>query len=276
MMPAQVRPVLKWAGGKSRSLPHISAALPASINRYYEPFVGGAAVFFSLSTQQRFKRAVLSDQNPALIDVYRAVKHHVDDLIEALGRHRYDREEYYRVRALDPSTMDLPERAARVIFLNKTGYNGLYRVNSRGQFNVPFGRHKAPTICDPTNLRAAQKALAKVRLNVGDFEETCEDAQPGDAVYFDPPYDPLSKTASFTAYHKEEFGRSDHERLARTFARLARKGVAVVLSNSYTAFTKDLFSDWVTKKVSVSRPINSKASARGAVHELLVTTRERG
>lgn len=272
MIPTHVRPVLKWAGGKSRSVPYISRALPPSIETYYEPFVGGAAVFFALASEGRFKGAVLSDKNKALIDVYRAVKSRrdVESLIKILQGYRYEREEYYRVRAIDPATLDLPERAARIIFLNKTGYNGLYRVNSRGEFNVPFGRHRAPTICDADNLRAAHTVLKKVALDIADFAAAVEDAKPGDAVYFDPPYDPVSKTSNFTAYHKDDFGQDNHERLARTFADLADRGVDVVLSNSATKFTKKLFSAWKSELIPVSRPINSKADSRGAVDELLV------
>lgn len=269
------RPVLKWAGGKSRSLADILSELPERIETYYEPFVGGAAVFFALSSAKRFRRAVLSDRNADLIDVYVGLKRDAEAVIRVLRGYRYERDEYYRVRALDPAGLAPEERAARIIFLNKTGYNGLYRVNSRGLFNVPFGRYKNPTFCDPENLLAAAAALRRVRLEVGDFETTCLSAERGDAVYFDPPYYPVSKTASFTAYHKNAFGRPEHERLARAFEKLADRGVAVVLSNSDTPYTRRLFSGWNVRKVAVSRPINSNASLRGAVHELLVTSQSR-
>lgn len=271
MMPRAIRPVLKWAGGKSRSLPDILAALPERIDTYYEPFVGGAAVFFALAGARRFRRAVLSDRNADLVEVYRGVKSDVEGVIRALRGYRYDRDEYYRIRALSPESLSLVERAARIIFLNKTGYNGLYRVNSSGQFNVPFGRYVNPTFCDPENLRAASTVLRRVRLAVSDFEKTCLEAEPGDAVYFDPPYDPVSRTASFTAYHRHSFGRAEHERLAETFDHLSKRGVTAVLSNSDTPFTRKLFSRWEVKKIAVSRPISSKASTRGVVSELLVT-----
>lgn len=275
MRPSAVRPVLKWAGGKSRSLPSILASLPERIDTYYEPFVGGAAVFFALSEAKRFRRAVLSDRNADLIDVYRGLKADADAVIQVLRSYRYERDEYYRIRALVPADLSPPERAARIIFLNKTGYNGLYRVNSRGVFNVPFGRYKNPTFCDPENLRAASAALKKVRLEVTDFQSSCREAERGDAVYFDPPYFPVSKTASFTAYHSNSFGRPEHERLAEAVRTLSRRGVAVVLSNSDTPFTRRLFSEWAVRKVAVSRPINSDVSARGAVSELLVTNTAR-
>jgi DNA adenine methylase len=272
MSQAPVRPVLKWVGGKSRSLPHILGEFPDKIGTYYEPFIGGAAVFFALATARRFKRAVLSDRNPALIDVYRALKKDADSVIAVLKKYRYERDEYYRIRALDPGELGLPERAARVIYLNKTGYNGLYRVNSRGEFNVPFGRYKNPNFCDESTLRAAATVLKNVQLHVDDFESTCLDARRGDAVYFDPPYHPVSKTANFTAYHKVDFGEDEHHRLGKVFAKLAARGVTVVLSNSDTKFTRGVFSSFPMKKIAVTRPINSKASGRGAVYELLVTS----
>jgi DNA adenine methylase len=273
MTPRSARPLLKWAGGKSRCLPDILALLPDSIGTYYEPFVGGAAVFFALAAKGRFKKAVLGDRNPDLVDVYRGVKTNVEAVIKELRRYRYDRDEFYKIRALDPKTLDLPERAARVIYLNKTGYNGLYRVNSKGEFNVPFGRHKNPTICDEDGLRLAAAALKNAKLKVGDFKDTCCTAERGDAVYFDPPYYPISETANFTAYDKNAFGRSEHEALAETFSTLARQGVSVVLSNSSTSFTRKLFNGHAVRRIDVTRPINSKSSARGPVAEILVSTR---
>lgn len=277
MTRSPARPVLKWAGGKARSLPHILDAMPESIDTYYEPFVGGAAVFFALAAEGRFKRAVLSDKNSDLVEVYRQIKRNVEAVIEELGRFTYDRDEYYRVRALAPEKLKPYERAARIIFLNKTGYNGLYRVNSKGQFNVPFGRyHRAPKFCDPENLRAAAYALKSADVQVRDFETACRAAKLGDVVYFDPPYDPVSKTSNFTAYHKDEFGPRQHERLAQVAKELAARRVTVVLSNSATTFTWDLYGGFHRRKIAVSRPINSKASARGAVFELLVTNRRNG
>jgi len=270
-----VRPVLKWAGGKSRSLPDILSALPSEIGTYYEPFIGGAAVFFALASEKRFKKAVVSDRNPALIDVYSGLKKDPEGIIKVLRTYVHDHDEYYRIRSLDPRSLDPCERAARMIFLNKTGYNGLYRVNSRGEFNVPFGRYKNPNFCDEDNLRLASRALARVKILVGDFEEVIDDAAAGDAVYFDPPYDPVSKTANFTAYHHVEFGREDHERLKDAFDELAARGISVVLSNSDTEFTNRLFSHWRPKKIQVSRPINSKATHRGSVKELLVVSQPR-
>lgn len=275
--PPRLRPILKWAGGKARLAPLILARLPSRIGTYVEPFVGGGAVFFALAAERRFKRAVLADKNRELIDVYKGVKADVDGVIALLLDYtrRHSEATYYKARDLDPKALDLAERAARLIYLNRTGYNGLYRVNRSGQFNVPFGRYENPKICNEPRLRAAAEALRArgVTIKVADFERSCERVEPGDAVYFDPPYVPLTKTASFTSYHSESFGAEEHRRLASTFDALTRRRVAVVLSNSGGRETRRLYeADGVEiERVLVSRPINSKASSRGAVAELLVS-----
>lgn len=262
------RPVLKWAGGKTQLLPQILERLPARIETFFEPFVGGAAVFFALAAEGRFQRAVLADRNPDLVAVYRALQADAEAVIDELSQMRHSEAEYYRIRELSPRR--LAQRAARVIYLNKTGYNGLYRVNRSGQFNVPFGRYKKPNICDAENLRAAARVLEGVEIVEADFEEVCARARPGDAVYLDPPYVPLSKTANFTAYARHPFGPSEHERLARAFAELERRRVAAVLSNSDTPETRALYRGFRAKKVQVSRAINSRPTARGPIDELLV------
>lgn len=264
------RPILKWAGGKTQLLERILPLLPASIDTYFEPFVGGAAVFFALARQQRFRRAVLADRNEELIEVYRALQQDVDGVIRALARlaTAIDEASYYTVRAARPR--GIAGRAARLIYLNKTGYNGLYRVNRAGEFNVPFGRHVRPTVLDEPNLRAASLALREVTLVVGDFAAVSARARPGDAVYFDPPYLPLSRTSSFTAYDRHAFGDAEHARLATVFAELASRGVAAVLSNSATPRTRALFSGFQVTEVPAGRAINSRAERRGPVTELLV------
>jgi DNA adenine methylase len=275
--PQRFRPILKWAGGKSRLVPLILGRLPQQIGTYYEPFVGGAAVFFALAAEKRFKRAVLGDKNRDLIDVYKGVKSDVDAVIALLRDYtlRHDEDTYYATRDLDPATLDLAGRAARLIYLNKTGYNGLYRVNRQGRFNVPFGRYDNPKICNEPRLRAASDALRArgVSIKVADFETLTAPAEPGDAVYFDPPYVPLTKTASFTGYHSESFGADEHRRLAGAFEALTRRKVAAVLSNSGGEETKRLYEKKGidVDRVLVSRPINSKSTARGAVAELLVS-----
>ncbi len=269
---ADVRPVLKWAGGKGRLVPAILERLPEKIDSYYEPFAGSAAVLFALASTRRFKRAVLSDQNQELINVYKAIKKDCERVIELLEELRasHGKDEYYLVRAQKPADLDQFQRAARTIYLNKTGFNGLYRVNKSGQFNVPFGRYENPNICDVPRLRAAAAALRKVKLEVGDFERACAECRPGDAVYFDPPYVPLSKTSNFTAYHHEVFDDGQHQRLAELFARLAAASVRVVLSNSDTPRTRELYDGWQIDEILVARPINSKTTKRGNVGELLV------
>jgi len=262
------RPVLKWAGGKTQLLPQILERLPARIETFFEPFVGGAAVFFALAAEGRFQRAVLADRNPDLVAVYRALQADAEAVIDELSQMRHSEAEYYRIRELSPRR--LAQRAARVIYLNKTGYNGLYRVNRSGQFNVLFGRYKKPNICDVENLRVAARVLEGVEIVEADFEEVCVRARPGDAVYLDPPYVPLSKTANFTAYARHPFGPSEHQRLARAFAELERRRVAAVLSNSDTPETRALYRGFRAKKVQVSRAINSRPTARGPIDELLV------
>jgi DNA adenine methylase len=266
------RPVLKWAGGKAKLAETICSLLPSQIDTYYEPFAGGAAVFFALAKQKRFRRAVLSDSNPELINVYEALKNDVAGVINALRSWPYDEEKFYYLRdQYRPRTAIT--RAARTIYLNKTGYNGLYRVNRSGQFNVPFGRHTNPTICDVLNLKRVSECLKHVELVVADFEDTCRRAVTGDAVYFDPPYMPLSATAYFTSYDKHPFGIAQHQRLAQVFGDLAERNVAAVLSNSDTPETEGLFRQWAVQRLQVPRAINSRATARGPVSELLVVNR---
>jgi len=265
------RPVLKWAGGKSLLSKRILQLLPERIETYYEPFFGGGAVFFALARERRFTRAVLSDVNPELVNVYSTLRHDVDAVIKRLRRMTFSEEEFYRVREQMPKTP--VTQAARTIYLNKTGYNGLYRVNLSGQFNVPFGRYVNPTICDEPNLRAVSAALADVEFVVDDFEQTCQRAKAGDAVYLDPPYLPLSTTAHFTSYDRHPFGLPEHERLADAFDDLTRRSVAAVLSNSCTSDSKRLYQAHHTEFPMVARTINRDSEKRGKIREILVSNR---
>jgi DNA adenine methylase len=272
----EVKPVLKWAGGKRQLLEPILSfvdrAFPDGIEKYYEPFAGGAAVFFALVSRRKFNKARLSDMNADLIRVYSALRDDADSVILELQKLLdlgHSEEVYYKVRAKRP--VKPSARAARLIYLNRTGYNGLYRVNRSGEFNVPFGHYKTmPRILDEPRLRAAGDALQGVELAVEDFEESCKSAKRGDFVYFDPPYVPVSKTANFAAYHSKAFDLAEHERLAKTFARLHKRGVSLLLSNSDTPETRELFSAFDTRTVHATRAINSKGARRGAVPELLV------
>ena len=264
------RPVLKWVGGKGRLLPELLARLPQTFGDYHEPFVGGGALFFALAGAGRLGQVYLSDANAALIDVYLALRDDVAAVIAALRHHLYDRDHYYRIRALDPQQLSLPERAARVIFLNKTCYNGLYRENRAGQFNVPFGRYANPTICDEPNLRAAAAILRNVDIARRRFDSVLDYAKEGDFVYFDPPYVPLSPTANFTAYDRAGFGPDDQRQLRDVFAELARRGVGAMLSNSDTPFVRELYARFHIEQVLATRAVNSKANGRGKVAEVLV------
>ena len=276
------RPFLKWAGGKGQLLARFEPYWPASFGRYFEPFVGGGAVFFHLYNSGRLagKEVVLADGLEELINCFGVVRDRVEDLIAALGRHephKLDRDYYGRVRAWDRepdfARRSEVERAARLLFLNHTGYNGLYRVNRRGQFNVPFGRYWNPTVCDAPNLRAASEALAGVRLAAADFETALSEAGPGDLVYLDPPYQPLSATAHFTAYTAGDFDLEDQRRLASVFRELDARGCHLLLSNSDTELVRRLYAGCEQIVFQAARPINSHARDRGPVPELLVLGR---
>jgi DNA adenine methylase len=273
------KPFLKWAGGKTSLLPELLQAAPDQIETYYEPFLGGGALFFALQAEGRFKRAVLSDSNEELINAYTQVRDNVDRLIRALLVHQTkyrnseDQAEYYYTIRGKKLTCDLGG-TANLIFLNKTCFNGLYRVNSKGDFNVPHGRHQNPTICDEGNLRAVSEALKNVELRVADFADAPSAAGQGDFVYFDPPYVPLSETAHFTSYTAKEFGSSEQRRLAQTAAALTNRGATVVLSNSNHPEVSALYEshDFSLHEVQAPRNINSRATRRGAVREFLIKT----
>ena len=277
--PHQPSPFLKWAGGKKALIPRISEIVDdIGFGRYFEPFVGGGAVFFAL----RPEKAVLSDSNEELINAYRQVQAHVESIIEALAnyQHQHSRDFYYRLRGERPK--DPAERAAWLIYLNRTCFNGLWRVNSEGRFNVPMGSYKHPRILDADKLRAASLALKGTVLHCTDFETALTKMSPkprfGDLVYFDPPYDPLSKTSNFTSYTKEDFSREDQHRLASLASKLAERGVRVVVSDSATEFIRGLYSSapFVTEVVQMARAISSVGSGRGRIPELLIHSATEG
>jgi len=271
---ANARPFLKWAGGKSRLISQYEEYLPDpdSIQRYYEPFIGSAALFFHLQPPV----AHLSDRNRKLVEVYEVVRDDVEDLIEALQPHKNEKAYYYEVRAQDPADLTKVERAARLIYMNKTCYNGLYRENQKGEFNVPFGRYKRPKICDRPRLRAASAALQGVHLQAADFEDAVAGAGEGDFIYFDPPYVPLNATSSFTGYSRFGFDEADHRRLAATYRELHGRGCRVMLSNSSAPLVYELYEDSEFRSIPIqaSRSINSKADQRGPVTELLILNYE--
>ncbi len=267
-------PVLKWAGGKGQLLAQYDRWLPHRYGAYFEPFVGSGAVFFHMLPEADRRRVRLSDVNDDLIGVYRVLQTDLERLIECLHEHRqqHSEEHFYTVRSWDPGAMAPVERAARTIYLNKTCYNGLYRVNSSGLFNVPFGRYKNPSILVEPRLRGAARALQGVELAVEGFEAVLEYAQKGDFVYFDPPYQPLNTTSSFTAYTRWSFGEQEQVRLAGVFSELASRKVKVLLSNSDTPLIHSLYRGYPIHRVRANRCINSKADSRRAINEVLVAS----
>lgn len=273
------RPFLKWAGGKAKLAPRVLELAPGEFGRYHEPFCGAGAVFFAMHEALPGLRATLSDANPRLIACFEAVRGDVEGVIEALQplADRYlpaaaeERKElYYAVRAEEPASR--VEAAARLIFLNKTCFNGLYRENAAGRFNVPHGRYAHPRILDAEALRSASKALQAAGIRARDFEAACAEAERGDFVYLDPPYHPLSTTSSFTAYTRGDFGMDDQFRLRETFDKLTKRGIRALLSNSDHPVIRELYAGrgYRLEVVPMSRAINSKPEGRAAIGELLI------
>lgn len=276
------KPFVKWVGGKRQLLSQFKELgvyppqdFDANKNTYHEPFVGGGAVFFDLLPQ----RAVINDFNSELVKTYNAVKNEVEALIGLLNSdyYLYDKERFLEIRAL-PLSQELSdlETAARFIYLNRTCFNGMYRVNKSGHFNVPFGSYNNPQICDEFNLRNVSKSLQKVKIKNDSYKKVLDDAKKGDFVYFDPPYYPVSKTASFTTYTNDVFLEKQQEELKDAFLELHKRGCFVMLSNSDTDFINGLFeplqkSGINIHKVQAGRAINSNAGKRGKVFEVLVT-----
>ncbi len=265
-------PVVKWVGGKTKLLGELLARMPQRYERYFEPFAGGAALFFRVAPE----RAVLNDSNADLVGLYRAIAGDVATVIRKLEHHRavHDDRHYYATRARwnDPEkSWPAADRAAAFIYLNKTCFNGLWRVNRAGAFNVPIGRYTDPPICVPETLRAASSALLRADLRCCDFRTAVADAGRGDFVYFDPPYDPVSTTANFTSYTSGAFAPDDQRELAQTARELVARGCRVMLSNSDTPFVRSLYKGFRVDRVKCSRAINSNAARRGDVDEVIVT-----
>ena len=267
-----MRPLLKWAGGKRSLVERIQSYFPddLEVRSYHEPFMGGGAVFFSLEP----KRGSVNDINPRLMNFYRVVRDSPEELIEVAGVYRYDKEEYYRLRSrFNTHPVDPVEDAALLLYLNKTGYNGLYRVNSKGEFNVPFGRYKDPAIVHPERTLKASRLLRDVDIRCGDFLYLLETAEAGDLCYLDPPYMPVSRTAHFTDYSAGGFTEEDQRRLRGTCVELDSRGVVFVQSNSDTELVRGLYRGTGFELVSLRtlRMISSKVSSRSKGHDLLIT-----
>lgn len=266
-------PVVKWVGGKRQLLDEIAPRLPKRITTYCEPFLGGGAVLFSLQPQN----AIVNDLNADLMLVYEVIRDDVELLIAALEQHENTAEYFYTIRNLDRDKdtyreMSPIERASRIIYLNKTCYNGLFRVNASGEFNSPFGHYKNPNIVNAPVLREVNKYLTanNIQLFHTDFEEVLQQIPRGGFVYLDPPYDPVSDTASFTGYNQGGFGQEEQERLKRCCDELTARGVRFLLSNSATPFIRELYTGYTVEIVHAKRAINSDASKRGAVEEVLI------
>lgn len=268
------RPFLKWVGGKTQLVGELTKCLPAEFAHYHEPFLGGGAFFFALYRQNNITQtAYLSDLNAELIDTYTAIRDDYLGVIEELSQYPHNKNFYYSLRERDPDTMSKRERAARMIYLNKTGYNGLYRVNKSGKFNVPFGKYKNPKYLDRDNLEAVSKALKRANLQRRSFESVLDVVQAGDLVYLDPPYVPVSQTANFTSYHSSGFTLEDQRKLKDICEQLTKVNVYVMLSNSDTFVVRDLFGSntFEIHEVFAKRAINSNGKKRGKVKELIVT-----
>lgn len=278
-------PFLKWVGGKRRLVPEILPRLlppPGETDAlqldYVEPFVGGGAVFFALAAIGLVRSALLNDSNRELAQTYLAIQRDPARVVAVLRDpargYVYEERAYYRIRALDPEQLvDQVDVAARMIYLNKCGFNGLYRVNKSGGFNVPFGSYENPTVCDEAGIRAASRALRRARIRSVDFEVVVDEARASDVMYVDPPYLPLSATSSFTAYTGDGFCLGDHERLRDALLRARERGVRFVLSNCAAPAILSLYDrpEFVVDSVDAARAVNSDASKRGKVRELLVT-----
>lgn len=273
----KLKPFTKWTGGKRQLLPELIELMPNKFNGYYEPFVGGGALLFELAPE----KATINDFNTDLILAYREIRDNVEELIRLLEIHRENntKDYYLDLRATDRDgrieEMTRTEKAARLLYMLRVNFNGLYRVNSKNQFNVPYGRYKNPKIVDKDLLYSISEYLNKNDIEIldGDFENAVLTAKAGDFVYFDPPYAPVSSTSSFTSYTNEGFGQSDQIRLRDTFVKLSNQGVKVMLSNSDVELIHDLYSDIPgidIRVVRANRMINSNASKRGKINELII------
>lgn len=271
-----VTPFVKWAGGKRQLLPVIQKYLPKTFTTYYEPFVGGGALLFHLQPQ----KAVLNDFNEELVNVYRVIKENPQELVTDLKKHKNNAEYFYAIRELDRKKdfkkLSNIERASRVIYLNKTCYNGLYRVNSAGEFNSPFGNYKNPNVANERTILAVSKYLNDNNITIlrGDFADAVKNIKKNAFVYFDPPYHPLSASANFTGYVQGGFDEQEQIRLRDLCIELDTKGVKFLLSNSATSFTKKLYQTFTVDYVKANRFVNSVAKKRAAIDEILVRNYE--
>lgn len=263
----RAKPILKWAGGKTSLMPQLVKHFPPKFERYIEPFFGGGAVFLGLP---QHTQSIVNDVNSEITNFYEVVRDQPEKLMKAIDELgcRYSEKFYYQVRMMKPRSA--LQKAARTLFLNKTCYNGLYRLNSRGEFNVPFGkRERLPRLYDSQNILTVSRKLKKTAIWNADFEKVIEEAGKGDFVYCDPPYEPLSSTSSFNAYTGKGFTKDDQVRLFEVCCRAVQRGAKIAVSNSASPFVKKLFQDWELVSISCRRSINSKGDRRGQIQEVL-------
>lgn len=269
------KPFVKWVGGKRQLLLELISRLPDDFCTYVEPFVGGGALMWEVALKRPSTRIVINDANKELINTYRVVRDDPEKLLDSLSKHINDERYYYAVRDMDRQPwwpmVDPITRASRFIYLNRTGYNGLWRVNRKGQCNVPFGRYKNPRYDDRANIMACSRVLERASVSCGDFlDETAAFAKSGAFYYFDPPYVPVSNTADFTGYTQNGFGLEQQKRLRDFCVELDRKGVRFMLSNSDTQIVRELYEGFVIETVSATRTINSNPTGRGKINEVIV------
>ena len=255
----QAKPILKWAGGKTQMLSDLLPKVPSSYGRYIEPFFGGGAMFFALQP----KNAIIADSNPELINMYREVAANVEKVIQYLKKYENTSEMFYAVREQEWTQLPQAEAAARTIFLNRTCFNGLYRVNKQGKFNVPYGKYTNPKICDDDGLKAASETLKKAEILCGDYLLVLEHyAQPGDFIFLDPPYLPISEYADFKRYTKEQFYEEDHVELAKIIMRLQERGCYIILTNSNHPLVHELYAPFTIDVIQTKRHISCNGSTR--------------
>lgn len=254
----KAKPFLKWAGGKRQMADYLAKWIPLNMGTYHEPFLGGGALFFHLQPE----KACLSDTNADLINVYKVVRDRVEDLIDSLSVHKNTEDYYYEMRSVVPEKLDIIKRASRTIYLNKTCFNGLYRVNKRGEFNVPFGKKTGEFTIDAENLRLASLALQNAEIHTKDYKDALKNVRSKDFVFLDPPYYPLGGFSDFQRYTKECFDESDHNELFDQFQKLARRGIKVMQSNSNADYIQKKYSEFPIEVIKTRRLISSKASTR--------------
>ena len=262
--------IVKWAGGKKQLLFELLKYIPKTFGAYHEPFLGGGALFFALAEASRITEASLGDMNAKLVTTYQAVRDEVETVIAHLQKHKNNEHHYYEVREHNMQRGGKVQRAADFIFLNRAGFNGLYRENKKGRFNVPFGDNPKAQICDEASLRSSSRLLQLASVTAGDFARLRSRVKKGDLVYFDPPYLPLSKTSNFTGYTADGFGLEDQKRLRQLVQDLVASEIHVLLSSSSATATRELYDGFSIIEVNARRSVNSKGDSRGAVKELLI------